>query len=432
MGAHPGRHSALTARACASVLAAMMVASACQAAPDTVPPASSPRNSAPPVVALDGFPLIAYTVPREPQWWRPGTVGFTVTNGTSPLVTWAKHVEAGMFAAMGAPGFTADGRYAFVQHRDETAGRFPYDGTEIRAELVWIDVADRQAHTTPIPARSRSDTEKPARPGAPFALEGSTVVWQGIAAPDGGPDVPLMTVDLSQPDQSPQRLRTVELPPRDDGQEPTGTVVGAGGGRVAIAAKYGADRSTRADRLFLVDVDGSVIDLGPQPTTYWASAVFSPDATRFAYETGLIDPAGGCRVHQVTVFDSATGAAADDFPPGPVGATPQPYFVGNVDSAVWWTPQGRLRANGSGDGCPTDRSETTSVGGVWEFDGSTWTPVDPDGTYRDFPLPDGDAAVVVDVPRDVSPTGARLELRSGQRQIPIAEVEVAGVAVPPR
>ncbi|TDH50208.1 hypothetical protein [Mycobacterium talmoniae] len=361
------------------------------------------------------------------------------------MATWTKQVGASRFGYVGAPAFTADGKYAFAQYHDEQAGRYPYDGGDIHAELVWIEVASRRVHEAPIPARSRTDSESPARPGAPYALHGSTVVWQGLASPDANGQIPLMALDLSQRHPAPRALRTVRLPPRTPEQQAgvdtdhnyTGTVVGAGGGRVVIANKYGADRGILADRLFLVDRDGTVRDLGRRPTVYWANATFSPDGTRFAYETGTVAEPAVCQRHQVSVFDAATGQLADGFPPGPFDASPKPCFYGNTQSAVWWAPGGRLRATGSADRCPTNLSEPTPDAGVWELRGTGWAPIAPAGTYRLYPLSNGDTAVVAKVPRppdqqcpDQPSTVTSLFLRTGGKQVHLADVEATGVAVP--
>jgi hypothetical protein len=380
-------------------------------------------------------PLIAYTVPRRNSWAAGGDMDLVLTQGPKPVATWTKHVDGPRFVSVGAPRFTADAKYAFAQYLDEQAGRYPYDGGDLHAELVWIDVTSRQTHEVAIPAESRADSRPPGRPGAPYALQGSTVVWQAPVsadAPDG--QVTLMQLDLSQPNATPSVWRTVQLPPPTPAREAvraertdfTGIVIGAGEGRVAIVDKYGTDRSIQADRLFLVDTEGNVRDLGHRPTSYWVSAIFSPDGTRFAYETG--DPANGpCNRHQVTVFDSTTGQPAAGFPAGPFDATPRPYFYGNLNGAVWWTPDGELRATAGAAQCPTDRSETTPDGGVWELNGGRWTKVAPDGTYRDYPLPDGDAVVIARVaPRPADPG---LFIRQGDRRVHITDADADRVAV---
>lgn len=430
-----------TGRVVSALLAFALATNACQVHDQ---PSSPPSPTALPETH---GPLIAYTVPRATPWFDSGEVGFVLTEGSNPIATWKKQVGASRFAGLSGPAFTTDGTYAFAQYADEQAGRYPYDGGDMHAELVWIDVASRQTHEVAIPAQSRTDSQRPSRPGVPYPLQGSTIVWQApptADAPDG--QVTLMQLDLSRPSPTPSVLRTVQLPPRTPEQQAvpaetqdfTGNVIGAGHGRVAIVKKYGSDRFTQADRLFLVDADSTVRDVAHQPTTQWISAVFSPDGTRFAYETGAIDKTGSCNRHQVTVFDSATGHQAAGFPPGPFDATPGPYFYGNQSGAVWWTSDGRLRATAGAEQCPTNRSEPTSDSGVWELNGGQWTQVAPSGTYRDYPLPDGDAVIVAKAPRppderqaNQPTTVTSLFIREGDQRVHIADVDATSVAVAP-
>lgn len=437
----PGR----TGRVVSALLAFVLATNACQVHDQ---PSSPPSPTARP--ELHG-PLIAYTVPRATPWFDSGEVGFVLTEGSDRIAGWNKQVGASRFAGLSGPAFTTDGRYAFAQYSDEQAGRYPYDGGDIHAELVWIDVASRQTHVVAIPAQSRSDSQRPSRPGVPYPLQGSTIVWQAPAtadAPDGR--LTLMQLDLSRPSPMPSLLRTVQLPPRTpeqravpaEAQDFTGNVIGAGHGRVAIVKKYGSDRFSQADRLFVVDADtdadGTVRDVVHQPTRQWISAVFSPDGTRVAYETGAIDKTGSCDRHQVTVFDSATGHQAAGFPPGPFDASPRPYFYGNQSGAVWWTSDGRLRATAGAEQCPANRSEPTSDGGVWELNGGQWTQVAPSETYRDYPLPNGDAVIIAKVPRppdeqqpNQPPTVTSLFIRQGDQRVHIADVDATSVAVAP-
>ena len=392
-------------------------------------------------------PLIAYTLPKSTPWFRPGDVSFVVTKGQAAIKTWTKQVDSSRFGGFSRPVFTADGQFAVARYSDEQVGRYPYDGGDIRAELAWVDVATSEIHEVSIDARSRTGSQPPSRPGNPYALQGSTVVWQAPTpanAPDG--QVVLMQLDLSQPNPQPTILRTVQLPPRTPGQQAvpyrtqgfTGDVIGAGHGRVAVAKKYDTDPETQADRLFLVDADGTVRDLSHEPTSQWVTATFSADGTRLAYETGKYAKAGTCGEHQVSVFDTATGRPAADFPPGPFDATPKPYFYGNVDAAVWWTSDGKLRAAAGADKCPGNPSEITPYDGVWELRGSQWTQVDPAETYRDFPFPNG--AVLVKAKTAASgdkqqsaqtSNGTGLFIRTGAQLIHVADVEAADVAVAP-
>lgn len=385
-------------------------------------------------------PLIAYTVPKTAPWFQQGDVSLVLTQGNTPIKTWTKQVGASRFGGFGRPGFTADGKYAFAQYSDEQAGRYPYDGGDIRAELVWVDVTSGESHRVTIAARSQTASQLPGRPGDPYALHGSTVVWQGpppANAPDG--QVLLMQLDLSQPNPVPSILRTVQLPPRTPEQRAdpyrdqdfTGNVVGAGHGKVAVAKKYGTDPELQADRLFLVDADGTVRDLGYQPTSQWAAAAFSPDGTHIAYETGKYPPTGRCGEHQVTVFDAATGKTANDFPAAPFAATTRPFFYGNVNAAVWWTSDGKLRAVAGSDKCPTSPSDIAPDGGVWELSGPHWVQVDPAGTYRDYPSASGDVVVMV---RPTGSTGQAsagtgLFIRNGGQLVHVADVKPADVVV---
>jgi hypothetical protein len=400
------------------------------------------QSSAPSATAHG--PLIAYTIPKATPYWRSGEVSFTLAQGSTPIATWTHQVGALRFGGLGGPAFTADGKYAFAQYSDEQAGRSPYDGGDIHAELVWVDVASRRVREAPVPARSRTPSQQPARPGAPYALQGSTVVWQAPASPDAANgQVTLMQLDLSQANAAPSILRTVQLPPRNPVPRPlaqdfTGDVVGAGHGRVVIAQKYGDDVRTQADRLYFVDTDGAIRDLGHLPTIGWGSAIFSRDGTRFAYETGKDAGRGGCNEHQVTVFVSATGHPDADFPRGPFDATPKPYFYGNESGAVWWTPDGKLRATGSAEKCPANLSEPTPDAGVWELSGSHWTQIDAAGTYRDYPFPNGEAAMIVkealppdkQKPNEPS-TVTSLFISHDGRRVHVADTEASDVAVAP-
>jgi hypothetical protein len=255
-----------------------------------------------------------------------------------------------------------------------------------------------------------------------------------------------MQLDVSRPDATPRVWRTVQLPPRTpaqravpaEAQDFTGNVIGAGHGRVAIVKKYGSDRFAQADRLFLVDTDGTVRDVDHEPTRQWVSAIFSPDGSRLAYETGDAAKSGPCDRHRVTVLDTATGRQAAGFPAGAFDATPRPYFYGNQNGAVWWTPDGKLRATAGAETCPTNRSEPTPDGGVWELNGTRWTRIAPDGTYRDYPLPDGDAVVIAAAPRppdqqqtNQPSTVTSLSVRHGDRLVHIADVGATAVAVAP-
>lgn len=432
---------ARTGRLVGAVLTLALATSACQVR-------DQPSSPLSPTASPEAHgPLIAYTVPRTTPWFDAGEVGFVLTEGPKPVATWTRQVEPSRFVGMTTPGFTTDGKYAFAQYSDEQAGRYPYDGGDIHARLVWIDVASRQPHEVDIPAESRTDSRRPGRPGAPYALQGSTVVWQApppVDAPDG--QVTLMQLDISRPDATPRVWHTVQLPPRTPEQQAvpaetqdfTGNVIGAGHGRVAIVKKYGSDRFSQADHLFLVDSDGTVRDVEHPPTRQWVSAIFSPDGTRFAYETGSTAKAGPCDRHQVTVVDSATGHQAAGFPQGPFDATPRPYFYGNQTGAVWWTPDGKLRATAGAAQCPTNRSEPTPDGGVWELNGSRWTQIAPDGTYRDYPLPNGDAVVIARVPRppdqqqsNQPSTVTSLFVRQGAQRVHIADVDASAVTVAP-
>jgi hypothetical protein len=158
-------------------------------------------------------PLIAYTLPKTTPWFHSGEVGFVLAQDTTPIVTWTKQVDVSRLVSLGAPVFTTDGKYAFIEYSDEQAGRYPYDGGDIHAELVWMDMASRQTHEMPIEARSRTSSRRPGRPGAPYALQGSTVVGQAPVSQDVlDGQVTLMQLDRSRPDAKPSILRTVQLP----------------------------------------------------------------------------------------------------------------------------------------------------------------------------------------------------------------------------
>ncbi|SIH23565.1 Uncharacterised protein [Mycobacteroides abscessus subsp. abscessus] len=402
---------------------------------------SPPADSAPPDV------LIAYTTARSTAWWQNGTAGLTLLRGDRPTVTWNKDVGASRFGGVGVPAFTADGRFAFAGYEDEQAGRYPYDGGDVHAAVVSIDVAGGQARETPIAARSRAQGQKPGRPGPPYALGGSTVVWQDPPPPDA-PDgeVRLMQLDLGAKQLEPQVLRVVRLPQRsaeqrtrpDGDSDFVGNVVAAGGGRVVIAKRYEADTRIQADRLFLIDADGAVHELSRTPTKYWVKAVFSPDGSRLAYETGRSADVGSCDRHQVTVFDTSTAQPAPEFPVGPFDATPRPYFYSsNEQGALWWTPEGKLRATGSAEACPAKTTGTTPDVGVWELHGAQWVQIDPPGTLRDYPLPHGKAAVIKkrDLPAEERQPGkpdtvTSLFIRTNGRLDRVADVEASRVAVP--
>jgi hypothetical protein len=75
---------------------------------------------------------------------------------------------------------------------------------------------------------------------------------------------------------------------------------------------------------------------------------------------------------------------------------------------------------------------------VWELNGGQWTQVAPSGTYRDYPLPDGDAVIVAKVPRppderqaNQPPTVTSLFIREGDQRVHIADVDATSVAVAP-
>lgn len=421
-------------RPIAVLLALLLVANGCQAHDRSTSTATGP--------------LVAYTVPKTTPWFRDGDVKFVLTQGQTPIKTWTKHVDASRFGGFGRPAFTADGRYAFTQYADEQAGRYPYDGGDIRAELAWMDVTTGHTHAATIAAQSRKGTQPPGRPGEPYALQGSTVVWQAPPppnAPDG--QVTLMQLDLSQPNPQPTILRTIQLPPRTPEQQAvpyrdqdfTGNLIGASHGRIVVAKKYDGDPQTQSDRTFLIDTDGKVRDLGHQPTSQWVSATFSPNGTRLAYETGKYAQAGTCGQHQVTVFDTTTGQPATDFPPAPFDATPRPYFYGNVNAAVWWTADGKLRAVAGADKCPANPSEITPDGGVWELSGTTWTQIRPAGTYRDYPTPSGAVVVMANSQTSTdkqqpnqTATGTGLFIQTSDGQlVHVADVKAADVAVTP-
>lgn len=74
---------------------------------------------------------MAYTSSRSTPWWRRGEVNFTVAQGLTRIAT-----------GLDGPSFTTDGKYAFVKYSDEQAGRSPYDGGDIHAELVWVEVTN--------------------------------------------------------------------------------------------------------------------------------------------------------------------------------------------------------------------------------------------------------------------------------------------------
>ena len=382
--------------------------------------------------------LIAYGTSRSTPWFQPGDVTFTLAQHATTIAKWTKQIGSRRFASASAPSFTTDGKYAFARYSDEQAGRYPYDGEDIHAALVWVDTATRQVRDVAIPAQSRSGRQEPARPNTPFPLRGSVVVWQAPTATDpAGGHITLMQLDLSQPRPTPGVLRTIDLPPRPaDPRRPpvneqyfTGNVVGAGHGRIVLY---------HADHLFLTDTDGAVHDLGQPPGYYVTNATFSPDGTRFAVESGKSAESGHCTEHQAIVFDAATGLPAADFPHGAFDLTPRPYFYGNTSGALWWTPEGTLRATGSADVCPASPSEPTADGGVWELGGSAWTQVDPAGTYRDYPLPGGDAVVVAQADRPADErrpnepsTVTKLFIRERGTLVPVGKVEAALVAVGP-
>lgn len=381
-------------------------------------------------------PLIAYIVPNNSAWFQPGEVKFIVTHEATPVVTWTKDVTGGTFSGLSNPEFTADGKYVFAGYSSEDVGRYPYDGSNVHAEIVWADTATHQTHEVDIPARSRDYTVPPGRPGAPYALQGSVITWESPApvnAPDGQLDI--MQLDLSQPNPTPHPWHTVQLPARVSdtpyqSTDFTGAVIGVGGGRVVIAKKYGDDQFVQADRLFLVDPDGSVRTLSEQPTTHWVSATFSPDGSRIAYETGALNEST-CSRHQITVFDVATGQQAAGFPHGPFDASPQPFFYVNDDAAVWWSPDGKLRTTGSAERCPTDQSQATSNSGVWQLDGTGWTQVAPEGTLRDYPLPNGGSVVITSVTRSADKPNivAELAIRRGGKTLHVADLASTEIAV---
>lgn len=411
----------------------MLLGAGCQAGPQHADPI--PDNV-----------LIAYTIARSTAWWQNGTAGLHLMRGDRPAVTWNKDVGASRFGGLKAPAFTADGKFAFAGYGDEQAGRYPYDGGDVHASVVSIDVAGGQARETPVEAWSRAPGQKPGRPGQPYALGGSTVVWQAPAAP-GAPDgeVTLMQLDLSARQLEPRVLRVVRLPQRsaeqrsrpDGDSDFVGNVVAAGAGRVVIAKRYEADSQIQADRLFLVDVDGAVRVLSRTPTRYWVRATFSPDGSRLAYETGARSDSGSCGRHQVSVFDTSTGQLAAGFPAGPFDATPRPFFYSSNElGALWWTPEGRLRATGSTESCPAGTAGLAADVGVWELRGDQWVQIDPAGTYRDYPLPGRRAAVIKkrDLPASERQPGkpdsvSSLFIRTNGRLTYVADVDASAVAV---
>ncbi len=383
--------------------------------------------------------LIAYVIPDNAPWWNAGQAGFTLLDGTSRLATWTKKRPKPSFGGMSSPLFTADGRYAVVMYNDEGgAGRLPYDGYDIHAVLVVVDTETHRVREVQIPARSRSQTQTPMRPGQPYALQGSTIIWAGpdtSDAPDPAENqVSVMQLDLSKPDPKPSLWRTVELPARTapkDWLESGGLVVGAGNGAVVIARNYGRSATAAVNRLFLTESDGTVRELGDQPWPIMTA--FSPDGTRFAALSGERATSWGCEKRQITVYDPHSGETATGFPAAPFTATPSPYFYGNRDGALWWTPDGRLRAMGSAERCPEASKPTDDVG-VWELHESTWERVGSPGDYRGYPLPGGGEAVVARVARpnpkpDESDTKSSLFLRIGGHEVTIADAEPGGVAV---
>lgn len=381
--------------------------------------------------------LIAYGTSRSTPWFRPGEETFTLAWHATTIARWTRQIGARRFTSASAPAFTPDGRYAFARFSDEQAGRYPYDGGDIHAELVWVDTATRQIREVAIAARSRSGKQEPGRPTTPFALDGSVVVWQDPTATDPADGhITLMQLDLSRPDPMPSVLRTLELPTRPSDRELspvneqyfTGNVIGAGHGRIVLY---------HAGHLFLADAKGAVRDLDQPPGHSVANAIFSPDGTRFAVESGKASGSAQCTERQATVFDAATGRPVADLPQT-FDLTARPYFYGNTSDALWWTPQGSLRATGSADVCPASPSEPTEDGGVWELSGAGWTQIDPPGTYRDYPLQDGDAAVVAQVDRPADEqrpnepsTVTKLLIRERGRLVPVAQVDPALVAVGP-
>lgn len=391
--------------------------------------------------------LFAYITGRSTAWWQSGSTSLTLVRGDKQVGVWTKEVGASRFGSLGAPAFTEDGRFVFARYGDEQAGRYPYDGGDIHTSVVSIEVAGGRARETAIESRSRSQHQGPSRAGSPYALTGSTVVWQAPAAPqarDG--EVKLMQLDLGASTLEPSVLRTVQLPQRtaeqralpDRDYDFVGNVVGAGHGRVAIAKRYAADDRIQADRLFLVEPDGAVRELSRTPTKYWVKAAFSPDGSRLAYETGTQSEAGFCNRHQVTVFDTATGQQASDFPAGPFDATSRPYFYSSDElGAIWWTPDGKLRATGSAETCPARSSGTTTPEvRVWELRGKGWVQIAPPGTYRDYPLPNGESAVIKKRERlsgERQPgqpeTVTSLFIRTADRMDPVMDVDVSGVAI---
>ncbi len=126
------------------------------------------------------------------------------------------------------------------------------------------------------------------------------------------------------------------------------------------------------------------------------------------------------------------------FPTDRFDASPRAYFYGNQSGAVWWTPDGRLRATAGAEQCPTNRSSPHPMAAC----GNSRQPVDTRPprarTYRDYPLPNGDAVIVARVPRpsDAQQPGqstsvTRLFVRQDGHSVHIADVDAGAVAVAP-
>lgn len=131
----------------ATLLPLLLAANACQAHD--------------PTPAATGGPLIAYTLPKSTPWFQAGDVSFVLAQGKTPIKTWTKQMDASRLGGLTSPAFTTDCKHAFAQYADEEAGRYPYDGGDIKAQLVWVDIASRQIHEAAIPARSRTSSHQP-------------------------------------------------------------------------------------------------------------------------------------------------------------------------------------------------------------------------------------------------------------------------------
>lgn len=101
---------------------------------------------------------------------------------------------------------------------------------------------------------------------------------------------------------------------------------------------------------------------------------------------------------------------------------------------MWWTPDGKLRADAGSDKCPGNPSEITPDDGVRELRGTAWTQVDPAGTYRDFPVANGDVVVKTNASTDThqpdqTSNGTGPFIRTGGHLVHVADLKAGAGTV---